>query len=172
MGVMDTTDVQWLDTEQQRHWRALQRGMLMLNRSLDRDLAASTGLSLNEYEVLVRLSEAPERRIRMSALADDVVHSRSRLTHTVTRMEKRGLVNRCPDDGDRRGVQCRLTDEGYEVLKAAAPHHVDSVRARLVDVLTGQQLKALGDGFTVIAAQIEAERADGEARAGARRASA
>ena len=165
---MDTTDVQWLDAEQQRHWRALQRGMLMLTGGLDRDLAAATGLSLNEYEVLVRLSEAPERRIRMSALADDLVHSRSRLTHTVTRMEKRGLVNRCADDGDRRGVQCRLTEEGYEVLKAAAPHHVASVRARLVDVLTSPQLQALGEGFTAIADQIESERTGRDPREASR----
>lgn len=160
---MNTTDVQWLDTEQQRHWRALQRGMAMLAGSLDRDLAAATGLSLNEYEVLVRLSEAPEGRVRMSALADDLVHSRSRLTHTVTRMEKRGLVNRCPDDGDRRGVQCSLTEEGYEVLKSAAPHHVASVRARLVDVVSGSQLKALGEAYAAVADQIEAERVGGAA---------
>lgn len=162
---MNTTDVQWLDAEQQHHWRALQRGMAMLTGSLDRDLATATGLSLNEYEVLVRLSEAPERRIRMSALADDVVHSRSRLTHTVTRMEKRGLVSRCPDDGDRRGVQCRLTEEGFEVLKAAAPHHVASVRARLVDVISGAQLQALGEAYTAVADQIEADRAGGSSRA-------
>ncbi len=127
----------------------------MLIEQLDRDLAVSTGLSHNEYEVLVRLSESPERRMRMSALADNLVHSRSRLTHTVRRMEDKGLVSRCRADGDGRGVQCTLTEAGHEALVAAAPIHVDSVRARLVDALDPVQLEQLGAAFTQIIAQIE-----------------
>src|SRR5699024_11244625 len=141
---------------QQRLWRSIQRGMALVTDHLDRDLVAAHGLSLNEYEVMVRLSEVPDRRLRMSALAEQLVHSRSRLTHTVGRMEAKGLVSRCKADGDRRGVICSLTDEGYAHLEAAAPIHVASVRERLVDVISAEQLEVLGQSFGQLAAALEA----------------
>lgn len=153
---MNSSDSLWLSLEQQAHWRSLLRGTQLLLDTLDRDLGKAADLGLNEYEVLVRLSEAPDRNMRMSALADAVVHSRSRLTHTISRMEKKGLVLRHPADGDRRGVQCQLTDEGYAVLEAAAPYHVRSVRDRLVDVLTEEQLEVLGESFATITRAIDA----------------
>nr|NLD40375.1 MarR family transcriptional regulator [Actinomycetales bacterium] len=115
-----------------------------VNEALDRDLVQTHGLSLNEYEVMVVLSEQPERRIRMSALAEEIVNSRSRLTHTIRRMERRGLVSReaCADDG--RGVNCILTDEGYAVLERAAPDHVDSVRRNIFDNITAAEARSLG----------------------------
>lgn len=137
----------WLDDEQQRHWRALIVGTNALFTALNRDLEAATGLALNEYEVLVRLSESPDRTLRMSVLADDLVHSRSRVTHTVRRMEERGLVARCAASDDGRGVLCRLTDAGYDTLVAAAPVHVESVRQRLVDVVSADELAAMGAAF-------------------------
>ncbi|MGC0143016.1 MarR family winged helix-turn-helix transcriptional regulator [Pseudactinotalea sp. Z1732] len=152
---MNETGTRWLTPHQQQQWRAIQRGMALVTDRLDRDLVAAEGLSLHEYEVMVRLSEVPERRLRMSTLADQLVHSRSRLTHTVGRMEAKGLVSRCKADGDGRGVQCVLTDAGFERLAAAAPTHVASVRRRLVDVLDDDQLDALGAAFTRIAAVIE-----------------
>lgn len=120
--------------------------------ALDRDLVSTHALSLNEYEVMVVLSEQPDRTIRMSALAEELVNSRSRLTHTVRRMEKRGLVERAACENDGRGVNCILTPHGYAVLERAAPDHVESVRRQIFDRLSdgevrqfGQILAKLGD---------------------------
>jgi DNA-binding MarR family transcriptional regulator len=144
----------WLDAEQQHHWRALIVGTNALFAALNHDLESTTGLTLNEYEVLVRLSENPERTLRMSVLADGLVHSRSRVTHTVRRMEERGLVARCAASDDGRGVLCRLTDTGYEALVAAAPVHVQSVRERLVDVVSADELAAMGAAFARVGERI------------------
>lgn len=147
---------EWLDLDQQRHWRSLLTGTSALFAALNHDLEAETGLGLNEYEVLVRLSESPERTLRMSQLAEGLVHSRSRITHTVARMERRGLVIRKPSTCDGRGVDCTMTDDGHTALVAAADVHVTSVRARLVDVVTPAQLAAMGAGFERVAAGIAA----------------
>ncbi len=148
-------DALWLDAEQQAHWRAFLSGSWALLTALERDLEESTGLSMSEYEVLVRLSEAEGRSLRMSQLADQVVASRSRLTHTVQRMEQAGLVARRASLGDRRGVDCVLTDAGFARLVEAAPHHVASVRARLVDVLPPEQFARLGEIFAVLGAALD-----------------
>lgn len=154
---MNNPGTRWLDPHQQQRWRSIQRGMMMLTEHLDRDLLSDADLSLNEYEVMVRLSEVPERRLRMSVLADQLVNSRSRLSHTVGRMEAKGLVSRCKADGDGRGVQCVLTDAGYATLEQAAHTHVTSVRRRLVDVMTDEELDTLGIAFDKVTAAIEAE---------------
>jgi len=143
-------DVRWLSATQQRHWRAFRDGTALLFDVLARELDDGSGLSLGEYEVLVRLSEAPGRALRMSELAGDLAHSRSRLTHTVARMERDGVVRREPAADDARGVNCVLTDRGWDVLVAAAPGHVESVRAHLVDVLDDAQLAALGAAMQVV----------------------
>lgn len=134
----------WLSAEDQAVWRHYLRATMEVREALERDLMEGYGLSLNEYEVMVVLSESPDHTVRMSALAGDLVNSRSRLTHTVTRMEKRGLVARsaCPDDG--RGVNCHLTDAGYALLEAAAPLHVESVRSQIFDRLTRSEIEAFG----------------------------
>jgi DNA-binding MarR family transcriptional regulator len=106
--------------------------------------------------VLVRLSEAPGRTLRMSELAGELAHSRSRLTHTVRRMEAAGLVERAPCLEDARGVNCTMTETGWQRLVAAAPAHVASVRARLVDVLTPEQMAALGDAMGAVGAALQA----------------
>lgn len=142
----------WLDAEQQQQWRSLLTGSNALFAALNHDLETATGLSMNEYEVLVRLSESPDWTLRMSVLADGLVHSRSRITHAVRRMEQRRLVSRCAAAEDRRGVLCRMTPEGWDVLVAAAPVHVASVRARLVDVVTREELATLGAAFEKVAA--------------------
>ena len=100
-----TQDVLWLDAEQQRAWRAYLVGTTLLMDRLDRDLRAHHELSLPEYEVLVRLSECPGHRLRMASLADSLSHSRSRVTHTVSRMERAGLVERVSCTSDGRGVE-------------------------------------------------------------------
>ncbi|SED57359.1 MarR family winged helix-turn-helix transcriptional regulator [Ruania alba] len=154
------TQPRWLDQEQQRHWRSLLEGCWSLFEALGRDLEEAAELSMNEYEVLVRLSESEDRALRMSALADQVVSSRSRLTHTVRRMESAGLVERRTSCDDGRGVDCVLTDAGYDRLVAAAPAHVESVRRRLVDVLTPEQLTAVGEAFERVTLELEADHQD------------
>lgn len=137
-------DVRWLTAEEQAVWRAYLDVSRLLTERMQRELVEDSSMSLAEYEILVQLSEAPGRQLRMSELADRVVNSRSRLTHTVGRMEARGLVRReaCPDDG--RGVLCLLTDDGFTVLEQAAPGHVEAVRQGLFDPITEQDMAALG----------------------------
>ena len=146
-----TDDVPWLTVEQQRHWRAVITGTSRLTDALGHQLERDAGLSLSEYEILVRLSEREDRTMRMSELAAAVVHSRSRLTHAVGRLEKRGLVERRPCPDDRRGVNCAMSDDGYAVLAAAAPGHVRAVRAHLVDLLTDEEFAALGAAMAKLA---------------------
>jgi DNA-binding MarR family transcriptional regulator len=118
---------------------------------LDHDLSVKHGLSLPEYEILVRLSEAPNNRMRMSELADSLNHSRSRLTHTVARMETEGLVSRSSASDDRRGVFAELTESGWERLKEAAPTHVAGVRSYLLDPVSPEDFAAVGRAFTAVA---------------------
>ena len=134
---------QWLDAEQQAAWRAWLEGSALLDDALGRDLV-EVGLTFSEYDILVQLSEQEDRSLRMSELAGLVLHSRSRLTHTVSRMEARGLVRREPCEEDKRGVRCTMTEAGMQALVAAAPHHVGSVRQHLVDVLDRDEFMALG----------------------------
>jgi DNA-binding MarR family transcriptional regulator len=96
------------------------------------------------YEILVRLSEAGDRTMRMSELADSLMSSRSRLSHAVARLEERGWVRRRSDPADRRGQWAVLTDTGYEALAAAAPGHVCAVRRNLFDALDPADVAALG----------------------------
>ncbi len=142
----------WLDGDQQRAWRAYIVGTTLLMERLDRDLRDKHDLSLPEYEILVRLSEAPDRMLRMAELADSVKNSRSRITHTIARMERESLVVRrqCPSDG--RGVFAALTDAGLDKLGQAAPSHVESVRASLIDVIADDDLEAVGRVFGAVAA--------------------
>ena len=135
----------WLDAEEQKAWRAwLYSSQLLLDR-LDRELVRATGIPHAYYEILVQLSEAPERRLRMSRLADRCLSSRSRLSHAVSRLEERSWVRRevCPGDG--RGQLAVLTDEGFAALEAAAPVHVEGVRTHLFDQLSPEQVAAMRD---------------------------
>jgi DNA-binding MarR family transcriptional regulator len=134
----------WLDADQQSSWRSFVVGVTLLLDRLDADLQHDFGLSLTEYEILVRLSERPQRQMRMAQLADALAHSRSRVTHTVTRMQKAGLVDRTSSPEDGRGIVCRLTDRGYDVLVSAAHVHVTGVRDYLVDLVDPADFAALG----------------------------
>lgn len=147
-------EVPWLSAEQQAWWRAYLTGSARLTEALGRQLEQDCGLSLSEYEVLVRLSEADDHSVRMAELAASLVHSRSRLTHTVTRLERRGLVERRPCPADGRGINAVLTDAGWGTLVAAAPGHVRAVREHLVDRLTEDQLRALGEAMARVAPDI------------------
>ncbi|PWJ53254.1 transcriptional regulator, MarR family [Quadrisphaera granulorum] len=135
----------WLDADEQRIWRLYLEATQLLSRRLGQELDESEhDLSLADYELLVRLSESPDRSLRMSDLADDLVHSRSRLTHAISRLEARGLVERraCPED--RRGVLAVMTPAGFAALEAAAPLHVAGVREHLFDRLSPKDVAALG----------------------------
>lgn len=145
----------WLNDEQQKHWRAWIAATTLLSDQLNRELQSSCGLTLADYEILVRLSDAPDRKIRMSDLASITLSSRSRLTHQINRMEEAGLVTReaCPDD--RRGQLCAMTNQGWKTLVAAAPSHVASVRAHFVDILSTEEYAALGRAAGKIAAHID-----------------
>ena len=147
---------EWLDVEQQAAWRAWLEGSALLDEALGRDLL-EVGLTLSEYDILVQLSEQETHSLRMSELAQLVLHSRSRLTHTVSRMESRGLVRREPRAEDKRGVRCTMTDAGMAALVEAAPHHVDSVRARLVDPLEREEFLALGAAMAKVRDRLRAK---------------
>lgn len=152
----------WLSPDEQRSWRAYLEANLSVMRRLESDLYAETGVHLSEYEVLVRLSEAPSRRLRMSELADDTVASRSRLSHQISRMERAGLVTRESCDTDGRGAFAVLTPGGMARLESAAPAHVDSVRRVLMDALTPTQFAALGKLCAKVVAHLSP--ADGASR--------
>jgi DNA-binding MarR family transcriptional regulator len=133
----------WLDDEEQRTWRAFVAATRLVFDSLDRELQRDAGMPHAYYEILVRLSEAPERRLRMSELADATSSSRSRLSHAVARLEEAGWVRREECETDRRGQLATLTEAGFEALRSAAPGHVRGVRAHLLDRLSPAQLRAL-----------------------------
>ena len=134
----------WLDADEQRSWRAFAVGVTLLLDRLDAELQREFDLSLTEYEILVRLSERPGRSMRMAHLADALAHSRSRVTHTVARMERARLVDRATSPEDGRGIVCTLTDRGHDLLVEAAPVHVRGVRAYLVDLADRDDFAALG----------------------------
>jgi DNA-binding MarR family transcriptional regulator len=142
---VQVAEPRWLDVGEQNAWRAwLYSAQLLMDR-LDRELSHETGISHAYYEILVALSEAPGRMMRMSELADRCLSSRSRLSHAVSRLQERGWVRRqvCPDDG--RGQLAVLTEEGFAALEAAAPVHVEGVRSHLFDQLSPQQVEAMRD---------------------------
>jgi DNA-binding MarR family transcriptional regulator len=157
-------EARWLDEPQQRSWRALVMGMTLLLDRLDADLRRSFGVSLAEYEILVRLSERPARQLRMAQLADAMAHSRSRVTHTVKRMEAAGLVARGSSAEDGRGVVCAMTQEGHDLLVRMAPTHVNGVRDYLVDLTTREDFEALGRVMNAVADKLVITHPESEIR--------
>lgn len=141
----------WLSGEQQQVWRKYLRATARVSQFLDADLRRF-GLNLAEYEILVALSEADGRRMRMSELADAVHQSRSRLTHTVSRLERDGHVLRVTCSSDGRGVWAELTDKGFDLLVESAPKHVAAVRKILVDPVAPDDLEAIGRAMEAVLA--------------------
>ena len=160
------TETHWLDEEEQRSWRALLMGMTLLLARLDDDLQRSCDLSLVEYEILVRLSEREGRQMRMAQLADALAHSRSRVTHTITRMEKDGLVVRSSSPEDGRGVVATMTDRGWDLLTRMAPLHVGGVRDHLVDLVSPEDFAAVGRVMNAVADHLVAGHPEMERRQG------
>jgi len=137
--------VRWLDAAEQQAWRAYLDATRLLVQVLDRQLETDAGISFTDYELLVKLSEAPERRLRMRDLADAALSTRSGMTRAVTRLERAGWVRRVECEEDRRGMYAALTPAGLAKLAATAPGHVEAVRAHVFDKLTGPQVQQLGD---------------------------
>jgi DNA-binding MarR family transcriptional regulator len=147
----------WLDTDQQRIWRTWLLGVARIDSVLGEWLRPHN-LDLAEYEILVVLSEADSRHMRMSDLALLVHQSRSRLTHTVSRLEAEGLVARERTCTDGRGVYATLTDKGFAKLVEAAPRHVESVRKIFIDAVTPEDFEAIGRAMSaVLAVEIDEE---------------
>ena len=145
-----TTDVRTtlLSADELAAWRAFLRAHAHLTRQLETELMADADLPLASYDVLVQLSEAPGRRLRMTDLADRVLLSRSGLTRLVDRLERSGLVARAKCPNDARGTFTVLTDVGYERLRHAAPAHLDGVREHMTRHLDPAELAALTDLLT------------------------
>ncbi|MEV0898609.1 MarR family transcriptional regulator [Actinoplanes sp. NPDC049802] len=139
-----------LTATQQAHWRTFIESSWALHTRLEDELRAATGLSMNDYHVLVALAEAPGHRIRMGELASRLVFSPSRVTYQISSMVKRGLVRKesCPDDG--RGQEAVLTDEGLTALRDAAPAHLETVRTSFIDHLDDEDLAVIGRVFAKI----------------------
>ena len=139
MGV----STRWLDERQLAAWVRLAAVMELLPAALDSQLRRDAGLTHFEYFCLATLSEAPERTLRMTALAQQTNATLPRLSHVVRKLEERGFVERFPCPQDRRATNARLTDQGWETIVATAPGHVAAVREAVIDALTPEQVDQL-----------------------------
>ena len=148
----------WLDDEQQRTWRAWLTVSELLPRALDTQLQRDAGITHAAYVVLAMLSESPSRSRRMSDLARRANQSQSRLSHTVARLEDRGWVRRERAADDGRGNLAVLTDAGWDVVRSAAPGHVDAVREAMFDPLTAEQTRAFGEALQAIVERLDPDR--------------
>jgi DNA-binding MarR family transcriptional regulator len=146
MPGQNATTPRWLNPAEMKAWRRYIIASRRLLEALDDDLDHHE-LSMADYEVLAQLSDAPDRKMRMSELADVAMISRSRLSHRIKVMEKAGWVKReaCPDD--KRGYFAIMTAKGFKAIVAAAPDHVHSVRSRFIDHLTKEDQRALAEIF-------------------------
>ena len=150
------SEPRWLDDEEQRTWRSFITASRLFWDRVERQLQQCAGIPHAYYEILVRLSEAPDRTLRMSQLASSSLSSRSRLSHAVARMEESGWIRRMPFADDRRGALAQLTDEGMARLAASAPGHVEEVRSLLFDALTPAQVAALREISDALGAHLSA----------------
>lgn len=152
------TSAHWLSEHEQRCWRLFLTACQSLFGSIDAQLQRDSGLPHGYYEILVHLSEAPGRELRMTQLAKASTHSKSRLSHAVARLSERGWVDRRDCPTDRRGQIARLTDDGFAALTAAAPGHAEHVRRSLIDALTPEQLVQLAEISSAILAATRADK--------------
>ena len=135
--------MRWLDDEERRAWLALVGLTIRLPQALDRQLRRDAGLSHFDYQVLVMLSEAPDRRLRMSELGARTEGSLPRLSQVVAKLEARGWVRRTPDPADGRATLAEMTDAGWATIRDAAPGHVEHVRRLVFDPLRPAQVDHL-----------------------------
>jgi DNA-binding MarR family transcriptional regulator len=150
------TQTRWLSPQEQRSWRAFLSACRLLFTEMDSHLQHVAGIPHAYYEILVALSEAPGRELRMTQLADASTSSKSRLSHAVARLEERGWIERSACPTDRRGQVARLTDEGFAALDAAAQQHVELVRQMVFDRLSAEQVEQLRVISSAIESGVEA----------------
>lgn len=161
MGGMTRTDNQdpqeprWLSAEEQQLWRRWLVAGPRIQANLARQMQRDSGISLPDFEVLVNLFEAPDHRMRIAALADRLQWDRSRLSHQITRMRNRDLLDREACGDDRRGAYIVLTRTGLEVVTAAAPGHVNAVRELFTDRLSPTQASQLSAILDDLLAQFD-----------------
>ena len=141
-GVM-ATDTRWLNTEESAAWVRLIALAELLPGALDAQLLRDAGLTHFEYVALMSLADAPNRTMRMTELASRTNATLPRLSHVARRLEERGLIERFPCPEDRRATNATITQAGLDLLASAAPGHVDTVRANVLDVLSPDQLEQL-----------------------------
>ncbi len=144
----------WLSDEEQASWRNYLAAMRQLDCAMDQRLQSRSDLTITDYVILVSLSEAEGRRLRMSELADIVVVSRSRLTYRIDSLVQRGYIDREQCDDDRRGLFAQMTNIGFKVLSEAAPAHVDDVRELVFDNIKPEEFEAFASVFERMAASI------------------
>lgn len=143
-------DARWLSDEESFAWSNFVQAYHLLERQIEQQLQRDSGLSHAQYNVLVVLSRQPDHRMRMTELARRVVVSKSSLTYQIGKLEQVGLVRREPHESDERGILAVLTPAGADVLREAAPGHVETVRTYLIDLFTPEQLESLGTWMDVV----------------------
>jgi DNA-binding MarR family transcriptional regulator len=148
----------WLNEGEARAWRGYRRMRALLDLQIKRDLAGDSGLSDADYDVLSNLSETEEQRLRLNDLAAQMLWSSSRLSHQISRMQKRGLVTRESHSSDARGAVIVLTESGWKEIRRAAPLHIESVRRHFIDLLDRTQLEILGDVSDTIVSHLNDQR--------------
>lgn len=134
----------WLSPEELDTWQAFLAASQLMEAAIDADLRKSSGITHAEYEILIRLAERPEGRMRMGELARAVITAKSALTYKIASLERKGYVQRARCPHDARGLEAQLTSAGRSALEAAAPGHVLAVRRFLIDLLRPEELKDLG----------------------------
>jgi DNA-binding MarR family transcriptional regulator len=159
---MNDPEPRWLNTDEQHTWRESIQAWQWLLAAVDVQLQRDSGMPLAYYEILVRLSEAPDRSLRMTQLAEVSSSSKSRVSHAVARLEERGWVRRMDCPTDRRGQIAMLTDQGFAALASAAPGHVEQVRRVLFDALSAEQIKQLDGISAAILAQAASSPRDAD----------
>lgn len=157
-------DPRWLDEREQRAWRGYLAVQARLQAQLNRRLQSDSGLSLADFDVLVALSERDGVSMRVRELAAALQWEKSRLSHHLSRMQRRGLVKRqdCPDDA--RGAFVVLTADGRRTIEQAAPAHVEAVRELVFDGLDDQQVQTWAEVSEVVLERVDRDRALDEAR--------
>ncbi|MGV0717360.1 MarR family transcriptional regulator [Mycolicibacterium sp. XJ662] len=155
-------EVEWLSGAEQQMWRGYLDSTRLLLRALDRQLEVNAAISFADYEVLGLLSEAPQRRLRMSEIAGAAVTTRSGVTRAVNRLADAGWLRRVPCPEDKRGLFAELTEAGFAKLQSAAPGHVATVRRNVFDLLSPRDVRLFTHAYAEIRAHLldDAERPD------------
>lgn len=141
-----------------RAWRAFVETSEATKHAIATRLQTESGVTTGDYAVMVALSEAPDRRMRSSRLADQVAWERSRLSHHLGRMEKRGLIVRQAADGDSRGAEVVLTEEGARLYRRASAPHMHAIHDVFVEPLTAEQITVITEAMSALRAHVESLR--------------